>query len=223
MLAAPSRGQESIDSPYRWREKGFRVGLIGGYHYGNRGRLEFGQGPAAMGGAKLRFRASSPLSFEVGATYAPADRWVMDINADGGPAIVDTVAAGWLRGDVGAQLGLTGARTWNGIHPYVLFGGGLVFGIDEGASEFLADQALEPFRYDISTAPHIYGGVGLEFGRGKFTFGIEARDYMVRLTSPDGFLLPATLDRLQNFDTPAPVKTSWGHNIELGIVIWYYF
>ncbi|WP_419165265.1 hypothetical protein [Candidatus Palauibacter sp.] len=222
--AALEAQAERIDSPFRWREKGFRVGLFGGYHAANRGRLEFAQGPTSVAGAKMRVRASSPLSLELGATYGAASRWTLDVSGEGGPAIVDTVAAGWLRADAGAQIGLTGARTWNGIHPYGMIGGGFVFGINEGASEALADQALEPFRYDISTAPHIYVGLGFEiFPSEKIGIGFEIRDYLVRVAAPDGYLFPATLDLFEASGAPAPEGTVWGHNPEFGISIWYYF
>ena len=225
LYPAALEGQaERIDSPFRWRERGFRVGLFGGYHAGNRGGLEFAQGPTSVTSAKMRVRASSPLSLELGATYGAADRWTLDVLAGGGPAIVDTVAAGWLRADAGAQIGLTGARTWNGIHPYGLIGGGFVFGIDEGASEALADQALEPFRYDISTAPHIYVGFGFEiFPSEKIGIGFEVRDYLVRVTAPEGYLFSTTLDLFEASGATAPESTVWGHNPEFGITIWYYF
>ncbi|MDX1578224.1 MAG: hypothetical protein R3266_07055 [Gemmatimonadota bacterium] len=221
---ALSAQEESIDSPFRWRERGFRIGLFGGYHAANRGSLEFGQGPSPAGGVKMRVRASSPLSLELGLTHAPAERWVVDAAAEGGPAIVDTVAAGWLRAEGGVQVALTGARTWNGIQPYGLFGGGFVFGVDEGASELLADPALEAFRYDISTAPHIYLGLGFEiFPSGKIGIGFEVRDYVIRLSAPDGFLLPDILEGIEEAGAPAPDASAWQHNPEFGIVLWYYF
>lgn len=228
MLAAMTPGlvaqQESIESPYRWREKGFRVGLWGAYHAANRGNLHFGQGPAAAGGAKMRARISSPLSIEMGFTYAPAERWVVDPRLETGPAIVDTVSAGWLRADIGVQVGLTGARTWRGIHPYGLFGGGWTFGVNEGASETFGDPAFESFRYDISTAPHIYVGTGIEvFASEKLGIGFEIRDYLNRLSAPDAFLLPGVLDVIEETGFPAPAATKWQHNLELGIAFWYYF
>lgn len=219
------QGEEGrIDSPYRWREKGFRVGLFGGYHSANRGNLGFGQGPSAAGGAKLRLRISSPLSFEFGATYAPAERRVVDPREDAGPTVVDTLSAGWLRADIGAQLSLTGARTWNGIQPYAAFGAGFVFGVNEGASEVFADPALEPFRYDISTAPHVFIGSGFElFPSEKIGIGVEIRDYLIRLSAPDGFLLPDILQIIEEAGGEAPNASAWQHNLEFGIVLWYYF
>lgn len=213
-----------IDSPYRWRERGFRIGLFGGYQKADRGTLDFGQGPTVVGGARLRLRVSSPLSFETGVTYGPAERWVVDPREEGGPVVVDTVSAGWLRADIGAQLSLPGARTWNGIQPYALFGGGFVFGVNEGASEVFSDPALEPFRYDISVAPQIHVGAGIElFPSERVGIGLEFRDYLIRLSAPQGFLGADILQILDEAGAPAPESSVWQHNLEFGVVLWYYF
>ena len=225
ILPTTALGQEDeIDSPFRWREKSFRLGLFGGQHSANRGSLEFGQGPASAIGAKMRARVSSPLSLEVGATFAPAERWVLNPIAESGPIIMDTVSANWRRADFGAQVGLTGARTWNGIHPYALIGGGLVFGIMEGASEVMAPPEMETFRYDISTAPHIYVGFGFEvFPSETIGIGFEVRDYLIRLSAPDGFLSLQALQAFESTGGPAPDASTYQHNPEFGITIWYYF
>jgi len=160
----------------------------------------------------------------MGFTYGGASRWVVDPRLDTGPAIIDTVSAHWLRFDLGTQIGLTGARTWKGIHPYGLVGAGLTFGVAEGASEALANPALEPFRYDISIAPHIFVGLGVEmFTSEKMGIGFEVRDYLNRLSAPDGFLLPGVLNNIEKTGFPAPQSTAWQHNLEFGVAIWHYF
>ncbi len=221
--AALAAQQERIDSPYRWREKGFRIGLFGGYHAANRGTLDFGQGPSAVAGAGLRLRISSPLSFDFGAAYAPAERWVVDPRPETGPAIVDTVSAGWLRIDLGVQVAFTGARTWHGIQPYGLFGAGFVFGIDEGASETFADPALAPFRYDISTAPQLHVGLGFEiFPAENLGISFEVKDYLIRLSAPSGFLLSDILQTIDELGLEAPNPTAWNHNPEFAVAFWFY-
>ena len=217
-------GPERIDSPFRWREKGFRVGLWTAYHAGNRGNLDFGQGPALASGARLRARISSPLSFEFGIGYGAADKWVVDPRPETGPVVADTVSAGWLRADLGVQVGLAGARTWNGFHPYVVFGGGWTWGINEGASEVFGDQELAAFRYEINTAPQVYLGIGSEvFTSEKIGIGFEIRDYFVRQNAPDGFFFPEVLGNLEEVGAPAPRASAWLMNFEFGISLWYYF
>lgn len=216
--------EEHIDSPYRWIERGLRVGLYGGYHAADRGNLEFGQGSTVVGGGRLRIRVSSPLTLEVGAVYGPASRWVIDPRLQTGPAPADTVSAGWLRAEAGVQLGLTGARTWNGIHPYLLFGGGFLFGVDEEVGEAFAAPELAGFRYDISTAPHLYAGLGIElFPSDRIGIGLELRDYLVRLRAPEGFFAPDILGTIEEAGAEAPKETQWPHNPEFSIGLWYYF
>ena len=216
--------QESIDSPYRWREKGFRIGLWGAYHAAHRGNLEYGQGPTAAFGLKSRVRISAPLNFELGATYGPAKRYVVDPRIETGPAIVDTVSSGWLRMDLGVQVSFAGNRTWNGIQPYGLIGGGWAFGIDEGGSAVFADPALEPFRYRIGGgAPHVYLGLGFEvFPSERIGIGFEVRDHLLRQKVPSGYLSRDVLDIIEETGAPAP-GTAWPMNFEFGIAIWYYF
>jgi hypothetical protein len=217
--------EERIDSPYRWIPRGLRVGWQAGYHLGDRGDLEFGQGSALATGARFRVRVSTPLSLELGAVYAAARRWVVDPQLETGPGVVDTVSAGWLRLDAGVQLGLTGARTWNGFHPYALFGGGFVIGVNEEISETFGEQELEPFQYKIGTAPELYTGLGVEVfpGGGKIGIGFEARDYLIRVKTPDAFFLPDILDTIEEAGAEAPTDTQWGHNLEFAVVLWYYF
>lgn len=219
------RQEERIDSPYRWIPGGLRVGWGGAFHLADRADLEFAQGPTLATGARFRVRVSSPLSLELGATYALTNRWVVDPRLATGPAVVDTVSAGWLRLDGGVQLGLTGARTWNGFHPYALFGGGFVIGVNEEISETFAEQELEPFQYRIGTAPEIYAGLGVEVfpGGGKIGIGFEARDYLIRVKTPNAFFFSDILDTIEEVGGEAPTDTQWGHNLEFGVVLWYYF
>jgi hypothetical protein len=223
---AQEEGQEErIDSSYRWIPRGLRVGWLAGFHVGDRGDLGFGQGSALATGARFRVRISSPLSLELGAVYAPADRWVVDPRLEAGPAVVDTVSSAWLRLDAGIQLGLTGSRTWNGFHPYALFGGGFVIGMNEEISETFGEQELEPFQYKIGTAPELFTGLGVEVfpGGGKIGIGFEARDYLIRVKTPDAFFFSDILDTIEAAGAEAPTDTQWGHNFEFAVVLWYYF
>ncbi len=219
-----SAQEERIDSPYRWIPRGLRVGVQGGYLSASRGNLDFAQGPAVVTAARFRVRVSSPLNLELGASYAPADRWVVDPRLETGPAVVDTVSASWLGIEAGIQLALTGSRTWNGFHPYALFGGGFLIGINEQVSETLAEQALEPFRYRIGTAPKLYGGLGVEiFPSGKVGLSLEFRDHLTRVKTPDGFFQIDILETIDDLGLEAPTDTQWLHNLEFSATLWYYF
>jgi hypothetical protein len=226
-LVTPGRlgaQEERIDSPYRWIPRGLRVGLQGAYLSADRGNLEFAQGPTMVTGARFRVRVSSPLSLELGASYATPNRWVVDPRLETGPAVVDTVSSNWLSIEAGVQLGLTGARTWHGFHPYAVFGGGFLIGINEQLSDTFAEQALEPFRYKIGTAPELYGGLGFEiFPSGKIGLAFEFRDHLTRIKTPDGFFQPDILQTIADLGLEAPTDTQWLHNLEFSATLWYYF
>jgi len=89
-----SAQDESIDTPFRWKERGTRLGLVGGYIFTNRGDPPFGPGSSALLGTRFRTRLSSPLSLEIGIGYGNSDEYVIDPRLEGGPAVVDTVSAG---------------------------------------------------------------------------------------------------------------------------------
>lgn len=224
-LAPAADAQEAtIDSPYRWAPERLRVGVGAGYLGTSRGTLRFGPGPSAFLGARFRARVSSPLSIEAGAAIGESDRFVVDPRLETGPAPVDTVSSTWVATHFGLHVALTGARTWNRIQPYVMFGGGFVSGVREEESEVFADSALADFRYEIGTAPVFRLGAGAELRPSRrLGVGLELRDHLFRLKAPEGFFDDEVLQAIEEVGAPAPESTQWTNNLELGLTLWYYF
>lgn len=215
---------ERIDSPYRWIERDVRLGLFGGYLVADRGNLDHGPGPTFVAGPRFRIRVSSPLSIEAGVAYGPADRWVIDPSVETGPAVIDTVASHWILPSAGVQLGLTGARTWNGIHPFLMIGGGLMISVKKEASERFEDPEETSLRYDPGTNPVVHFGGGLEvFPTDRIGVSLEARDNFVRIKSPDGWFAAEILQIINEAGAEAPKESQWTHNFEFTLSLWYYF
>lgn len=225
LAAPPARAQEErITSPFRWIPTGLRAGVTVGYLNTSRGNLRFGPGPTEFGAARLRARVSSPLSIELGAGVGSSDRFVIDPRPQTGPEAVDTVSSNWVSGHLAFQLALTGARTWHGIQPYVLFGGGIISAIDEERSEVFADSALADFVYEMGTAPVFQAGAGAELRPSRrIGVGFELRDLLFRLKAPAGFFRPEVLDAIEEAGAPAPEGSVWTNNLELSVGLWYYF
>lgn len=224
-IAPPAGAQEaSIDSPFRWIPHGLRVGVTGGYLNTSRGSLPFGPGPTGFVGARFRARVSSPLSIELGVGLGNSSRFVLDPRLETGPAPVDTVSSTWLSTLAAIQVALTGARTWQGIQPYLLLGGGFVSGLDEERSEVFADTALADFRYKIGTAPVFQGGLGTELRpSSRVGLGFEVRNHLFRLKAPDGFFRAEVLQAIEDAGAPAPEDTQWPSHLELSVTLWYSF
>ena len=225
VLAGPLHGQqEEIKSPYRWIERDARLGPFGGYYLAGRGNLEHGVGSTPVAGLRFRYRVSSPLSLEVSAAYGPSDRWVIDPRLETGPAPVDTVAAHWILITAGVQAGLTGARKWHGIHPYLMLGGGIQIGVKNEISDYFEDPSETFLRYKLGTSPMVYGGLGFEvFPSSRFGIGFEARDDIIRLKSPDGWFTLEVLQAIEESGGEAPRESQWTHNFEFTLNLWYYF
>ena len=215
--------QESIDTPYRWLERGTRVGLVGGYMFTNRGDPPFGPGSSPFIAARLRARLSSPLSLELGVGYGNSDEWVIDPRLAGGPAIVDTVSADWLIIEGSLQFALTGARSYHKLQPYVVLGGGVFMGLSTEVSDALQSPRL-PFQFEIGTAPMVHLGVGAELDvSSRLGLAFEVRDNLWRLKTPEGWFRLDVLQNLLETGSPAPDEKQWTHNFELTASLYYYF
>lgn len=222
--AAQQEGPPSIDSPYRWLDGSFRVAP-----YLSRletGSDDLGLGPAStqLFGSRARVRLTGPLSLEANLGFASSERAVIDPRLPNGPSAVDSVPFRWALAEGVFQVALTGQRTWHGIQPYALIGGGMALGVDEPRSPALADTADANFRFEMNLAPAAVAGLGTEW-RVSETVGVgfELRDHLWRLKTPGGFFSEEVLRNIEESDAPAPEDTQWTHNLEFGVSFWYYF
>lgn len=216
--------EPSIETPYEWIERSFRVGLFGGYMDTDRGPMKLAPDPTPFAGARMRARVSSPISLEAGVSFGPSDRLTIDPRTDAPLAPVDTMASSWLLVEAAMQFAVTGARTWHGLQPYGLLGAGLLVGVDETVSPRLSEVEDAPFRYEIGVAPGLQLGLGVEWVvSDRIGIGLEARDHMWRIKSPDGFFDSEVLDRFEELGLPAPEETDWTHNLEFSVSVWRYF
>jgi len=214
---------QTIDSPYRWIERGTRLGLVGGYVFANRGDPPFGPGPTAVLGARLRARVSSPLSLEFGVVYGSSNQYVTDPRLEGGPAVVDTVDADWIIIEASLQFSFTGARTYRKLQPYFLVGGGILQGLSTQESEVLTPPK-EPFEYQIGTAGMVNVGLGVEYiVSSRLGLAMEARDNLWRIKTPDGWFQLNVLQNILDSGAVAPDQATWTNNIELTATLYYYF
>ncbi len=219
-----SAAQERIDTSYDWIEHGRRVTVFGGNISAGRGDLEIGPGSTSVFGARFRTRVSSPLSLEIGFGLGTSERFVIDPRLDTGPAPVDTVDASWVLIEGGFQIALTGSRTLHQLQPYVVLTGGVLKGRGEVVSDSMRSVEDIPFQYRIGTASVFTAGFGLEWiPTPQIGLGVEIRDHLWRLKSPDGFFDLLVLQKIEELDLEAPRESEWTHNIEFSAALSYYF
>ncbi|HEV3050237.1 MAG TPA: hypothetical protein VGX50_08025 [Longimicrobium sp.] len=201
-LAASARAvaAQTIPSPYRHIEQTKSVGLFGGYLFTDPDigltdstSLPIGPQSGPLFGARFQFRASGPLSLEGSVGVSPTDRRLFGVvtlpdSSIGAPVDLETtVPATLVMGDVGVRFHLTGARTWNGLAPFVVGTGGLAADVRGTLDEedVVREEAL--FRFGPSFA--VGAGLGTDwFPTSNASIRIEAAGRLMRMSTPNAFL-----------------------------------
>lgn len=216
--------QERITSSFDWIERSARVGPTVGYMFTSTG--QYGTGPFSSGilGARIRARVSSPLSLEGSFLWGNSKRVSFNPFAEGGAATTDTIPLDYLLFEAAVQLSFVGARSIKRFQPFMILGGGVIVGINEGVSSDFAPIGLERFRWKLGTQPIGLVGLGTEWHfASRFSASFEVRDHIWRLKAPDGWFDLDVLDAIAEAGLPAPQESQWMNNFELSVTVWFYF
>jgi hypothetical protein len=200
---------QTIPSPYRYIEPSQSVGITVGYLFTDPDvsltdstSAELGHQSSPVFGLRYAIRAAGPVSVEGSVGISPGERklFAPQYNADStvvtagdlGVNVPSTV----VMANAGLRLHLTGARTWNGLAPFVSGNGGLVGDIrgtldEEGAAEL---GATEVFRFGPSFA--VGAAMGTDwFPRQNASLRLELSGQLWRMSTPTGFLVNRTDER----------------------------
>src|SRR5688572_29627682 len=200
LLVGSRATAQDVPSPYDYRETTKSLHAYAGYLWTDRDLVindstSVALGPSSAPALGLRFqvRASGPLSVELGVGVSPSERelFAPDFAADStfveGTPVGSTVASTIVMLDVGMRFHLTGARTWNGLAPFVFGMGGFAA---DAEGTFAEEDDLEPnqlFRFGPSFA--VGAGLGVDwFPRTNLSVRIEGVNRMWRMRAPGGFI-----------------------------------
>jgi opacity protein-like surface antigen len=192
-VSAGEATAQRIDSPYRFMDTNQFVGVWGGQLQASEGRLDMGPQPAPIFGANWAIRLSNAFAIGADVAFSPSTRTVRDTThtVTGADTVFDAIGEADINliiGMANVRLNLTGARTWNRLQPYIMFGGGVA--IDASGAPIL-DQDLEPnvpFDFGTSFAGQFGGGVEW-FPTGRVSVRLDARNMLWKLSVPDAFRL----------------------------------
>lgn len=132
---APLEAQQ-IPSPYRFIEPRQEVGGFVGYLDMDRGRFGLGPEAAAFVGARYGIRISGAFALEGVLSFLPTSRDVLDPRRTEGDRLIGEADASILAADARLRFTVTGQRTWQGLAPHLLVGGGF-------ATDLAGDPAIE--------------------------------------------------------------------------------
>jgi hypothetical protein len=215
---------QTVASPYRFVNKIRDLGPFVGYIFADPGQADLGPKPGPAFGVQGNVRLSDPINLGIYAGYFPSTRDVIDATGDDAPRVVGqepinlVILAGRL------HLQLTGSRSWNNLIPYIIGGMGIAFDTQGTiACPFGSTrpqcQIFPTERFNFGTSFVGQLGIGVAWApRDKIGARLIVQDDIWRLKTPDGYYF--TPDIKLN---PIPPPTQWTNNIEISLIVSYWF
>jgi hypothetical protein len=191
MLALPLLPQaaaaQRIDSPFRFVDATQTLGLFGGWFATETGPIDAAPRPGAHFGARYGLRLGGPFDAELDVFTSPTTRMVYDtILVAGEFRQVGETDATLLGALAALRFNITGPRTWYGIQPFVVFGGGAVMNLSRRSP--LDDEVPEDVRVRFGTRFAGQLGGGAEwYATDRLSLRLDARGVLWRLTTPETF------------------------------------
>lgn len=181
-----SSSGQTIPSPYRFIETRHEAGAFGGILEPDTGPFGFGPGQGILSGLRYSIELSGPFSLEGVTSVLLGERDVVDPRRAEGSRVVGRADTRLTSLDGRLKFALNGRRTWHGLGPYLLAGGGVVFDL---AGESPADRELEDRdRYSFDTSFLGILGGGIRFlPSERLQFRVDAESRFWKLRTPAGF------------------------------------
>ena len=145
-ILSPTLSAQSIPSPYRFLERRQESGPFAGYMTVNAGRFGYGPKGGALAGGRWGYELGGPVSIEGVAGLLTGERDVVDPGRDEGDRVIGQAPVLVSTMDARLKFSLVGQRSWRGISPFLVFGGGVAMdlaGVDELDEELLAADRFE--------------------------------------------------------------------------------
>lgn len=190
LIAAPHQLEgQTIPSPYRYFESRQEAGAFGGYLSLGTGTFGYGPKPGLLVGGRYGIQLGGAFGLDGVVSLNPTTRDVVDPTREGGTRVVGEADALLLTIDARLRFSLTGDRTWNGLNPYFLMGGGVAWDL-AGSSNFDA-LILPKDRFKFGTKFLALFGAGTRwFVSERLLVRADFSVNMIQLSTPLGYLEP---------------------------------
>lgn len=210
LFAALPAAAQGIESPFRYLDKTQGLEAWAGYLFTSPNLVltdstsaELGPQSAPMVGLRYQLRFTGPLSGEVGVAFAPSERkiYAAEANADSTEIRVFdqnvTADAPLLMGETALRFSLTGARTWNGVAPFLRLSAGVVADLGGDAPEEANLPEPERFEFGPAFALGLGAGTDIYLAR-RAAIRVQLDGRLWRLGAPEGFL-PRTVESIRKW------------------------
>jgi len=190
LTAVPCRSAaQTIPSAYRFVDTRQEAGVFAGSSAAAKGRFGFGPAGGPVFGARWGIDLSGPLGFETVASVISGTRDIVNPAIVVGERKIGEGDATIATLDARLRLTLTGDRTWHGLSPFFVAGGGLAMDFSGSAA---LDEELESddrFEFGRSFFGTTGGGVRY-FLTERFAIRGDAIFSLWKIDTPPGFTDP---------------------------------
>jgi hypothetical protein len=187
-LGAPHpAGAQTIPSSYRFIDGRQDAGLFFGYMQAHRGELDIGPGGGPVIGGRYSIELSGPIAAELSGYAIPTDRKVFDVQPGTGRVFLGTTDLLVIAVDARLRFTFTGPRTWHGLAPFILAGGGVVGSL---ASPSPLEEGIGAAdRLDFGPGTLLVTGGGFRWiPWSRLTFRADATLHLWRIATPPGYV-----------------------------------
>jgi hypothetical protein len=177
---------QTIPSPYAFVEERQEISGFVGYMSASTGTFGFGPKGGIMYGARYGLDLSGPLSLEAMAGVVDGRRDVVSPSRPEGDRVIGEAETLLTVFDARLRLSATGARTWRGLTPFLLFGAGVAF--DRGKAS-AADALLDTDEvFDFGTKFVAVAGPGVRWSISRsLAVRADATLTLWKITTPAGY------------------------------------
>jgi hypothetical protein len=176
-------GHEPRSSPYRDLRIKQTITGFGGYLWGGYGKAGVGPGDGPLAGIRWDVHLGGFASLFLGGSYSDLERVLLDPSQPPETRVVGTTTQGVTIIDGGANLLLTGRKTWHGLMPYI----GAATGIALGGS--VPEDSLTNYTFNTKFHFGPTGGFRFFLSR-RLHLRAEGRVMFWKLSYPNVFFQP---------------------------------
>lgn len=180
---------QTVPSVYHFIETKQEGGaFIGTLNMGS-GRFGFGPKGGLLIGGRYAIEISGPFSMEGVVGYSPGTRDLIDPSRAEGDRVVGEVDALITTLDLRLKFSLTGDRTWHGLSPFIVTGGGIAF--DLAGEDEVEEILLQDDRFEFGTSFMGVLGTGIRyFPSERFMIRYDMGLALWQIETPRGYESP---------------------------------
>jgi hypothetical protein len=150
----------------------------------DRGSVGLGAKSGPAYGVRYGIRLGSAFQIDVDGMYFPTEHAVLDTAVvDSAFKQIGTASQTLVVATLAMRLNLTGARTWHGLQPYVVFGGGGVIEAKKDKAAIETAPVDARFAFGTSFAGVFGGGFEL-FPTNRLAIRVDGRNILWKVKTP---------------------------------------